>query len=59
MLFLLAFVLNTLLVSGAILIHYEVLSLLDRKLPRIAHLAPRFRVLVGVGVIFVTHVVEI
>jgi hypothetical protein len=59
MLLLLAFVLNTLLVSGAILIHYEMLFLLDRKLPSIAHIAPRFRVLVGVGVIFVTHVIEI
>ncbi|MEI8402883.1 MAG: potassium channel family protein [Alcaligenaceae bacterium] len=59
MLLLLAFVMNTLLVSGAILIHYEVLFLLDRKLPSIAHIPPRFRVLVGVGVIFVTHVVEI
>ena len=59
MLLLLAFVLNTLLVSGAILIHYEVLFWLDRKLPRIAHIAPRFRVLIGVAVIFVTLVVEI
>jgi len=56
---LLAFVLNSLLVSGAILIHYEVLFLLDRKLPSFAHIAPRFRVLLGVGVIFMTHVIEI
>ena len=56
---LLGFVLNTLLVSGAILIHYEVLFLLDRKLPSIAHISPRFRVLVGVSVIFMTHVIEI
>ena len=59
MLLLLAFILNTLLVSGAILIHYEVLFLLDRKLPSIAHMAPRFRVLFGVAVIFLTHVLEI
>ena len=59
MLLFLAFVLNTLLVSGAILIHYEVLFLLDRKLPSIAHMAPRFRVLFGVAVIFLTHVIEI
>jgi hypothetical protein len=59
MLLFLAFVLNTFLVSGAILIHYEVLSLLDRKLPSIAHVSPRLRVLCGVGVIFVTHVLEI
>ncbi len=59
MLLVLAFVLNTLLVSGAILIHYEVLFLLDRKLPKIAHISSRFRVLFGVGVIFLTHVIEI
>jgi hypothetical protein len=59
MLLVLAFVLNTALVSGAILIHYEVLSLLDRKLPSIAHISSRVRVLFGVGVIFLTHVVEI
>lgn len=59
MLLLLAFLLNTLLVSGAILIHYEVLFLLDRKLPTMKHIAPRFRVLFGVGVIFLTHVLEI
>jgi hypothetical protein len=54
-----AFIFNTLLVVLAILIHYEVLFLLDKKLPRIAHLPSRFRVLVGVGVIFLTHIVEI
>ena len=59
MLLLLAFLLNTLLVSGAILIHYEVLSLLDRKLPNFSHIPPRVRVLLGVGAIFLTHVVEI
>lgn len=54
-----AFALNTLLVILAILIHYEVLFWMDKKLPRIAHLPSRFRVLVGVGVIFLTHIVEI
>jgi len=59
MLLILAFVLNTLLVSGAILIHYEILFLLDRKLPGFSHIAPRFRVLFGVSIIFLTHVIEI
>ena len=59
MLLLLACMLNTLLVSGAILIHYEVLSVLDRKLPSFRHIPSRFRVLLGVGVIFLTHVIEI
>ena len=54
-----AFIFNTLLVILAILIHYEVLFWMDKKLPRIAHLPPRFRVLVGVGVLFLTHIVEI
>lgn len=54
-----AFVFNTILVISAILIHYEVLFKLDRLLPRIAHLHSRYRVLIGVGVIFMTHVVEI
>ncbi|MEY4624750.1 MAG: hypothetical protein RL061_275 [Pseudomonadota bacterium] len=54
-----AFVLNTVLVALAILIHYEVLFLLDKKLPKIAHLPSRFRVLIGVATIFFTHVIEI
>ncbi len=59
MLLLSAFIFNTLLVSVAILIHYEVLSALDKKLPDFRHISPRLRVLLGVGVIFITHVVEI
>ena len=43
----------------AILIHYEVLFQLDKRLPKIAHLPSRFRVLIGVAVIFFTHVIEI
>lgn len=54
-----AFFFNSVLVLLAIILHYEVLYQLDKHLPRIAHLASRFRVLVGVGVIFMTHVVEI
>ncbi|MEY4481895.1 MAG: hypothetical protein RIQ84_1057 [Pseudomonadota bacterium] len=54
-----AFVFNSVLVALAILIHYEVLFLLDKKLPKIAHLPSRFRVLIGVAVIFFTHVIEI
>ncbi|MFM1805783.1 MAG: hypothetical protein RL212_42 [Pseudomonadota bacterium] len=54
-----AFFFNTVLVALAILIHYEVLFQLDKKLPKIAHLPSRFRVLIGVAVIFFTHVIEI
>lgn len=48
MLLFFAFILNTLLVLGAILIHCEILFLLDRKLWSLAHVSLRFRVLVGV-----------
>ncbi len=54
-----AFIANTLLALIAILLHYEVLFQLDKYLPKIAHIAPRFKVLLGVGVIFLAHVIEI
>jgi len=59
MLLLFAFVFNSILVAAAILMHYEVLSILDRKLSGFGRITPRFRVLLGVGVIFMTHVTEI
>jgi Ion channel len=54
-----AFIANTLLALIAILLHYEVLFQLDKYLPKIAHIAPRLKVLLGVGVIFLAHVIEI
>jgi hypothetical protein len=54
-----AFIANTLLALIAILLHYEVLFRLDKNLPKIVHIAPRFKVLLGVGVIFLAHVIEI
>ncbi len=59
MLLSLTFLLNSLLVAATILMHYEVLSFLDRKLPHLAHVSTRLRVLVSVGIIFISHVVEI
>ncbi len=59
MLLSLTFLLNSLLVAATILAHYEVLSFLDRRLPHLAHVSSRLRVLVGVGIIFVSHVAEI
>ncbi len=59
MLMIVALGLNALLVISSILLHYEVLSYLDRKLPRLAHVSPRLRVLVGVAFIFLSHVAEI
>jgi Ion channel len=54
-----AFSLNTFLVLTTMVIHYEVLYYLAKQLPRLRHVAPRFRVLIGVCAIFMTHVVEI
>ena len=59
MLLIIAFIVNTSLALLAILLHYEALFQLDRLLPKLAHIAPRFRVLVGVGSIFIAHVMEI
>jgi len=56
---LIAFLLNTMLVLTTIVIHYEVLYYLAKILPRLHHVAPRFRVLIGVCAIFMTHVIEI
>ncbi len=54
-----AFIVNSLLALIVILLHYEVLFQLDKYLPKVAHIAPRFKVLLGVGVIFIAHVLEI
>lgn len=54
-----AFIANTFLALIVILLHYEVLFQLDKYLPKVAHIASRFKVLLGVGVIFLAHVAEI
>lgn len=59
MLLITAFLANGLLALIVILLHYEVLFQLDKNLPRVAHIAPRFKVLLGVGAIFIAHVFEI
>ncbi|CAM3722422.1 potassium channel family protein [Polynucleobacter antarcticus] len=59
MLLISAFIVNGLLALIATLIHYEVLSQLDKYLPRVENKAPRFKVLIGVGVIFMAHILEI
>ncbi len=59
MLLFLTLVLSTLLVAATILTHYEVLSYLDRRLPRLDYVSTRLRVLVGVSFIFISHVAEI
>lgn len=52
------FLINSLIVTLAILIHYETLYQLERKLPHI-HIPGRYRVLIGVAVIITAHVAEI
>ena len=52
------FIINTFLVTISVIIHYEVLYQLARNLPTI-HTIPRYRVLRGVAVIFMAHIVEI
>jgi hypothetical protein len=59
MLLITAFVINGILALMAILLHYEALFQLSNNLPRVAHIQPRFRVLIGVGTIFIAHVLEI
>ena len=57
--FFIVLVLNTLLVLSTILLHYEVLYYLAKSLAEMTHVAARFRVLLGVCVIFISHVIEI
>ncbi|MBE0440076.1 MAG: two pore domain potassium channel family protein [Gammaproteobacteria bacterium] len=52
------FLINSILVSLSVLIHYEVLYQLAKKLPYI-NIIPRYRVLFGVFVILIAHVIEI
>ncbi len=59
MLLISAFIVNALLAFIVILLHYEALFQLDKHLPRVEHIAPRFKVLLGVGSIFLAHVIEI
>ena len=59
MIFAIAFTLNTILMVATILLHYETLFYLDRILKRLSHIKPRIKVLIGVAVIFVTHIIEI
>lgn len=52
------FIINSILVSLSVIIHYEVLYQLARKLPYV-NIIPKYRVLLGVFTILCAHVVEI
>ena len=56
---LLVFIINTALVFLTIIIHYEVLFQLSKRLPQIKKIAPSYKVLICVFTIFLAHVVEI
>lgn len=53
------FIINCLLIGGAVLIHYEALFRLTRLIPRLTFLKPRFRIVVGVFGALVAHVIEV
>lgn len=54
-----AFLINTAVVIATMLIHYEALFWLSKKLPTLSQIRPRFQVLVGALCIFLVHVLEI
>jgi hypothetical protein len=54
-----AFLINTIVVIAVMLVHYEGLFQLAKRLPRLSHIRPRFQVLVGAVCIFFVHVFEI
>ena len=56
---LLVFIINTALVIVTIVIHYEVLFQLSKRLPEIKKITPSYKVLICVFTIFLAHVVEI
>ena len=56
---LLVFIINTALVLAVIVIHYEALYQISKKLPSIKSISPSYKVLICVFTIFLAHVVEI
>ena len=56
---LLTWIINGSLIATAVFVHYETLYSMARHMPNFSHVAPRYRVLLGVFVILVAHAVEI
>ena len=54
-----AFLINTAVVTVTMVIHYEALFWLSKKLPKLCQIRPRLQVLVGVLCVFIVHVIEI
>lgn len=53
------FLINSLLVAAAVLVHYEMLYRLTRLIPRLSFLKPRLRILVAVFGALMAHVMEV
>lgn len=54
-----AFLINTAVVTVTMVIHYEALFWLSKKLPKLCQIRPRLQVLMGVLCVFIVHVIEI
>ena len=53
------FIINSALIAGAVLIHYEVLFRLTRLIPKLTFLKPRLRIVVNVFGALTAHVAEV
>lgn len=53
------FLINSVLVATAVLVHYEMLYRLSRLIPRLSFLKPRLRILVAVFGALIAHVMEV
>jgi len=52
------FLINSILVTLSVIIHYELLYQLAKKLPNVTVL-PKYRVLLGVFMVLIAHIIEI
>ena len=53
------FIINSALIAGAVLIHYEVLFRMTRLIPKLTFLKPRLRIVVNVFGALTAHVAEV
>lgn len=53
------FIINSVLVASAVLVHYEMLYRLTRILPRLSFLKPRSRIVAAVFGALIAHVMEV
>jgi ion channel len=55
---LLIFIINTFIVALAVIVHFEMLSLLSRSMPRLT-IRYRFRIAIGIFGALIAHIIEI